>query len=295
MPGRADIYTRITDEIVAAIETGVATYRMPWHHDGSSIARPRNVASAKPYRGANVIILWAAAQRAGYSSGLWGTYRQWAQLGAQVRKGERATCIVFWRVSGSGETEPEAEEPGPHRGRCFARGYSVFNAAQVDGYDPPAPALLAESARIAEAEAFYAALEIPTVHAGSEAFYRPSTDTVHVPPFAAFRDGASHYSTLFHEAVHATAAPHRCDRDLSGRFGSEAYAFEELIAETGSAMLLADLGIAVHPRPDHAAYIASWLKVLRNDSSAILTAASRAQAAVDWMHARHAPSLPAAA
>jgi antirestriction protein ArdC len=107
-----------------------------------------------------------------------------------------------------------------------------------------------------------------------------------MPPFASFHNAAAHYSTLYHEGIHATSAKHRCDRELSGRFGSEAYAMEECIADCGSAMILADLGIAAHPRPDHAAYIASWLKVLRNDTSAIFTAASKAQVAADWMHAR---------
>jgi antirestriction protein ArdC len=291
---RADIYANITNDIVTAIEAGAGTYTMPWHHDGSATSRPTNVVSAKAYRGANVIMLWLAARQAGYSSGLWGTYRQWAQLGGQVRKGERATSIVFWKINRSDKGDQEADEPGGDRLSFFARGYSVFNMAQVDGYEAPVMPALPESERLAAAEIFYANLRIPTIYGGCEAFYRPSEDRVHMPPFEAFHDGASHYSVLLHEAVHATAAPHRCDRDLSARFGSEAYGFEEVIADLGSAMLLADLGIAMRPRPDHAAYIASWLKVLKNDRSAIFTAASKAQAAADWMHAQQ-PSTAASA
>ncbi|ACG77910.1 replication primase [Phenylobacterium zucineum HLK1] len=284
---RADIYARITGEIVAAIEAGAGEFRMPWHHDGAATSRPVNVASSRPYRGVNILALWIAAREAGYPSGLWGTYRQWLALGAQVRKGEHATSIVLWKTlrPAGGDEGDEPEAPGG-RTRMFARGYAVFNLAQVDGYAPAASPQLPESERLAHAEAFWSRLGIVTVYGGSEAYYLPSKDTVFMPPFSAFHDAGAHYSTLYHEGVHATAARHRCNRDLSGRFGSEAYAMEEVVADLGSALILADLGIAVHPRPDHAAYIASWLKVLKNDTSAIFTAASKAQAAADWMHAQ---------
>jgi antirestriction protein ArdC len=283
---RADIYTRITAEIVAAIEAGAGEWHMPWHHDGTSTARPINVVSRKNYRGANVLALWAAAQAASYPTGLWGTYAQWQAIGAQVRKGERATAIVFWKTTRARpDDDADPDETTDERPRFFARGYSVFNQAQVDGYVAPEAAVLSETERLSHAEAFYANLGIPTVYGGSEAYYMPLKDTVFMPPFGAFEDTAAHYSTLYHEGIHATAAKHRCDRDLSARFGSEAYAMEECVADIGSALILADLGIAVHPRPDHAAYLASWLKVLKNDTSAIFTASSKAQAAADWMHA----------
>lgn len=124
---------------------------------------------------------------------------------------------------------------------------------------------------------------------GTRAFYRPSTDEICVPPFRAFRDAASFYATLAHEATHWTGAPARLARDLSGRFGSDAYAVEELVAELGAAFLCADLGLASEPRLDHAGYIANWLQVLKNDPRAIFTAAAKAQAAADWMHARQVP------
>lgn len=283
---RADIYTRITAEIVAAIQAGAGDYRMPWHHDGAATARPINVASTRAYRGVNVLALWVAARGAGYPMGLWGTYRQWQNLGAQVRKGERSTTVVFWKQIGSARSDEDEDGNHEDRRRFFARGYSVFNQAQVDGYVAEPTAKLSEVERIGRAEAFYANLGITTVYDGDEAYYLQTNDTVYMPPFASFHNAAAHYSTLYHEGIHATSAKHRCDRELSGRFGSEAYAMEECIADCGSAMILADLGIAAHPRPDHAAYIASWLKVLRNDTSAIFTAASKAQVAADWMHAR---------
>ena len=177
----------------------------------------------------------------------------------------------------------------------FARAFSVFNIAQVDGYERPATPVLPEAERLAHAEAFITNLGVKTEFGGSEAYYRPSADTVFMPPFTSFRDAASFYGVWLHENGHASGAKHRLDRDLSGRFGSAAYAAEECCVEILSGLVLADLGIAHHPRPDHAAYIASWLKVLKDDPKAIFTAASKAQQAADWMHAQqpHAEEVAA--
>ena len=286
---RADIYQRITDQIAAAIEAGAGEWRMPWHPgaDGAALVLPRNAATGKPYRGVNTVVLWAAAQAARYSSAIWATYRQWAELGAQVRKGERASPVVFWKVSDK-EEQDDADEgvEGDHRSRVFARGYSVFNAAQVDGYAAPALPVLPEIERIDHAEAFFAAMGADIRHGGNRACYVPNLDQIRMPPFEAFRDPVAYYATLAHEATHLTGHPSRCDRDLRGRFGEEAYAAEELVAELGAAFVCADLALAPEPRPDHAAYVASWLKVLRGDKRAIFAAAAKAQAAADWMHAR---------
>ena len=257
---RADVYSRITAAIIAAIEAGAGACRMPWHHDGAAVACPANVASARRYRGINVLALWAAAQAAGYPDGLWGTYRQWREAGGQVRGGERAITVVLWKEVRPGDAEDGTDEG---RRRMFARAFAVFNLAQVEGYAPPARGVLPESERLAHAEAFIGHLGIPTVWGGSEAYYRPATDTVQLPAFERFRDTASAYAVWLHECGHATGARHRLDRDLSGR-----------------------LGIAHHPRPDHAGYIASWLDLLRDDPRAIFTAAGKAQQAADWMHAR---------
>ena len=303
---RADIYQRITDRIAAAIEAGAGTWQMPWH-PGADRAAPRlpvNAITGKPYRGINTVVLWATAQAEGYPSAIWATYRQWAELGAQVRKGEQSSPVVFWKVNspdegedggtgGGGDGGGAAGEDGEdgRRSRVFARGYSVFNAAQVDGYAAPALPALPEPERIGHAEAFFAALGADIRHGGSRACYVPSLDQVRMPPFPAFRDAVAYYATLAHEATHLTGHPSRCNRDLRGRFGEEAYSMEEIIAELGAAFLCADLELTPEPRPDHAAYVASWLKVLRGDKRAIFTAAAKAQQAADWMHARQ----PAAA
>jgi antirestriction protein ArdC len=286
-----DIYQRITDQIVAAIERGAGAWRMPWHGTGEAgTARPVNAMSRRPYRGVNVLALWASAEAAGYPTGMWATYRQWSELGAQVRRGERGSLVVFWKVydradEGEGDDATPEDEPDGRGGRrFFAHGYTVFNAAQVDGYVVPAGPQLPATERDAQAERFFDALDMATVYGGSRAFYRPGTDTIHLPPFEAFRDAASAYSVRAHESAHATGAPHRLARDLTGRFGSDSYATEELVAELTAAFICGDLGLAVEPRPDHAAYVASWLNVLRGDKRAIFTAAAKAQQAADWMH-----------
>ena len=297
---RADIYQRITDRIAAAIKAGAGTWQMPWHPgpDGTAPRLPVNAATGKPYRGINTVVLWATAQAEGYPSAVWGTYRQWAELGTQVRRGEQSSPVVFWKVNGPDEGEDgggtgaggdgaagEGSEDG-RRPRMFARGYSVFNAAQVDGYAAPALPALPEPERIGHAEAFFAALGADIRHGGNRACYVPSLDQIRMPPFPAFRDVVAYYATLAHEATHLTGHPSRCNRDLRGRFGEDAYAAEELVAELGAAFVCADLALTPEPRPDHAAYVASWLKVLRGDKRAIFTAAAKAQAAADWMHAR---------
>lgn len=290
---RADIYERITAEIVSAIEKGAGEWRMPWNHDGETITRPRNVCSDKVYRGINVLALWAAARRSGYTAGIWGTYRQWSQLGCQVRRGEKATLVVFWKQLRSGGSEPDDEsgandEEHADRPRFFARGYSVFNAMQVEGYVPPQLPGLSECERIARADTFFAALGIPIVTGAGRACYRRDIDTVFMPAFERFIDAASFYTCLGHEMGHGTGAKHRLDRDLAGRFGSASYAMDEIVAELASSFIMADLGIAHKPRAEHAAYIESWLRVLTDDPRALFTAAGKAQAAADWMHAQQA-------
>ncbi|QKC86737.1 zincin-like metallopeptidase domain-containing protein [Mesorhizobium sp. NZP2077] len=283
---RADVYTRVTAEIIAAIEQGAGEWHAPWFHNGTSAARPTNISSGKRYRGINTVALWVAAMAVGHGDGLWGTYRQWQEAGAQVRKGERSTTVVLWKQIASSEpTNDDDSDDGGHR-RMFARAFSVFNVAQVDGYECPPADTLPESERLTHAEAFITNLGIKTVFGGSEAYYLPSSDTVFMPDFASFGDAASFYGTWTHESGHASGSKHRLDRDLSGRFGSAAYAAEECCVEILSGLILADLGIAHHPRADHAAYIASWIKVLKDDARAIFTAASKAQQAADWMHAQ---------
>lgn len=281
-----DLYARITQRIAQTIEQGIDDWQMPWHVHADGVFFPTNAVTQLPYRGVNTVILWAAAQERGFDSGLWGTYRQWQALGAQVRKGERGTPIVVWKSAAGLDAETQGSDEQPGRPRLFARSYTAFNVAQVDGYTPEPVPELCESERIAFADGFFTDLGARIKHGGSRAYYDRITDHVQMPRFADFKEPLGYYSTLAHELTHWTAAPHRLDRDLSGRFGSARYAMEELIAELGAAFLMASLGLSVIPRQDHAGYVFSWLIHMQQDSRAIFTAASKAQHAVDWMFAR---------
>lgn len=278
-----DIYQQITQQIISAIEAGTGSFQMPWHSDGGSL-RPLNASTGKPYRGINILALWSAADERGYSSDRWATYKQWSEMGAQVRKGEKSSHIVFWKINEDREGDESAEDGEEAHRSIIARGYGVFNALQVDGYDIPPTPPRPEMQRVQQAEQFFSALGAEIKHGGNRAFYQPASDTIQMPNFESFRDAVSYYSVLAHETTHWTGAKPRLDRDLSGRFGNEAYAAEELVAELGAAFLTADLGLTNEPRSDHAAYVATWLKVLKDDKRAIFTAAAKAQRAADYAH-----------
>jgi antirestriction protein ArdC len=294
---KKDIFQRVTDMIVQAIEEGAGSYRMPWRTSGGFPNSPVNAVSKRPYRGVNILVLWATAQEKGYKSGTWATYKQWQELGAQVRKGEKSANVVFWKFFDSSEEKQEGAEAGETKLRKIpmARDYWVFNAEQVEGYAEAAETKPSREDRIESAEAFFHAVGIDVKPGGNRAFYSPDTDTVHMPEFEAFKEPLFYYSVLAHETTHYSGAAHRLNRDLSGRFGSESYAMEELVAELGSAFLCSELGLPTDPREDHAPYIASWLKVLKGDKRAIFTATAKAQAAVDWMNKRVSPELEEAA
>jgi antirestriction protein ArdC len=287
----SDIYQTVTDRIVALLEAGAGAWHCPWHDKAGepAMAMPINV-TGRAYRGINVPLLWATADAFGYRSPIWGTYKQWQERGAQVRKGEKATMVVFWKkltiVVGRDAASDGDDSNEDTRERLMARGYFVFNSDQVDGFTAKAAktaADLPESERVANAEGFFAATRATVRHGGNRAYYTTGDDHIQMPEFGQFRDGVSYYATLGHEHVHWTGHKSRCDREFGKRFGDQAYAFEELVAELGAAFLCATLGLANEPRQDHAAYLASWLSVLKADKRAIFTAASKAQAAVDHL------------
>lgn len=288
-----DLYADVTNQIIAAIESGKATYSLPWQH---APGMPKNVASNRSYRGINTLLLWLIGNSKGYTTPYWATFKQWHEMGHSVCKGEKSATVVFWKQlaeRGAEPTETSNEgDTGDNRRPILARAYHVFNAAQVEGFTLPNITPLSESERDANAEAFFGRLPIEVRHEGNQAFYRPSTDSVHLPEFGLFKDANAYYATRGHESVHATGAKHRLDRDLVGRFGSESYAVEELVAELGAAFLCADLGLSLEPRLDHAGYIQSWLKVLKGDTRAVFTAAGKAQAAVDWLHGQQDDAAP---
>jgi antirestriction protein ArdC len=285
---KADVYEQITASIVAELEKGVQPWFKPWNaeHAAGRITRPLR-ANGVPYRGINVLMLWAVAVERGYAAPLWLTYKQAQELGGQVRKGEKGSMVVYANTITRSETDEKSGEE-IERAIPFMKGYTVFNAEQVDGlpahfYTMATPAL-STLERIEAADRFFAVLGADIRHGGNQAYYMQGQDRVQMPPFETFQDQISYYATLSHELTHWTKHPKRLDRDFGRKsWGDAGYAMEELVAELGAAFLAADLGLEAAPRPDHAAYIASWLKVLKEDKRAIFSAAAHAQRAVDFM------------
>jgi len=283
---RSDVYFRVTGKIIAALEQGVRPWQKPWsagNTDGR-IVRPLR-ANGLPYRGVNVLLLWGEAMDCGYTAPIWMTYRQAADLNAQVRKGERGSLVVYADKFTKSETDTRGEEV--EKTIPFMKGYTVFNVEQITGLpayyytkaEPQEPAI-----RLERAEAFFAATGAEIRHSGNRAFYSPSLDRIQMPPRESFKDAESHASVLAHEMTHWSGHGSRLARELGKRFGTHAYAAEELIAEMGAAFLCADLGITADVRPDHADYLGHWLEVLKADGRAIFTAAAQAQRAADYLH-----------
>jgi antirestriction protein ArdC len=286
---RPDVYSRITDRIVADLEQGVRPWMRPWNaeHASGRITRPLRH-NGIPYKGINVVMLWSASVAKGYSAPLWLTFKQALELGGAVRKGEHGELVVYADRIRRTETDAKGEEV--EKEIPFLKGYTVFNAEQIDGLPAQyyalaeAPALPLPT-RVKAADRFFSATGADIRFGGTRAYYAPHPDYIQMPPFETFRDAESYAATLAHETVHWTKHDSRLARDFGRqRHGDEGYAREELVAELGSAFLCADLGITPEVRPDHAAYIASWLTVLKGDKRFIFSAASHAQRAADYLH-----------
>ncbi len=290
---RFDVHRAITEKIVQAIEAGAGEFVMPWHRSGVSIGRPTNASTGVGYRGVNVVALWAEAMVSGYASGHWATFRQWQALGASVRKGQHGSTIVFYKRLEPRERSADQEQQEP---RLIARASRVFNADQVTGWREPEPEARPQAETLPAVEVFVRATGATIIEGGDSAHYNHQADRVHLPDRHRFHGTPtsspteSFYATLLHELTHWTGASHRLDRTFGQRYGDNAYAFEELVAELGAAFSCGDLGIANDPRPDHAAYVASWLKVLKDDRRAIFTAAKLASAAAEYLANSNAPS-----
>ncbi|WP_298335608.1 zincin-like metallopeptidase domain-containing protein [uncultured Erythrobacter sp.] len=282
-----NIYDTITNQIIEALEYGTEKFSLPWHRSTAPLSRPMNAVSKNAYRGVNVLALWASAEAQDFGHGLWATYRQWQSLGAQVRKDEKASPIVFYKVLDKREDQKIEEDKSP--GHIFARASHVFNVSQVEGYEIPDTPEGEGFDPIPQAQAFVEGTGAKVRAQGESAHYTPSTDTITMPDRERFfttasgSAGENWYATLLHELVHWSGADHRLARKFGKRFGDEAYAMEELVAELGSAFLCGDLGLSTSPRPDHASYLASWHKVLKADNRAIFTAASAAAKAADYL------------
>jgi antirestriction protein ArdC len=271
-----DPYQAITDNIIEALEGDVGDVVMPWHRGGGT---PINALTNNHYRGINIVNLWVTAQVKNFGSNTWASYKQWQEKGAQVRKGEKSSFIIFYK-------EYQYEDGDEEKTGRLARASWVFNSDQVDGFEENRPSH-GPMQRLEEVDAYLTSTGANIVSGGSSACYRPPTDTIHMPDEDRFFEPdsrtrtMSYYGTVLHEICHWSGAKHRLNRDMTGRFGTESYAMEELVAELGAAFQCGDLGMEPEPRLDHACYIANWIQVLKNDKKAIFTASAKAQEAVE--------------
>lgn len=280
----------MTGKILADLERSNLTWRKPWNsaRPAGQIMRPLRWNSI-PYTGVNTLVLWGAAAEKGYRLPYWMTFKQANDLKAHVRKGEKGEQVVYADRIVRQEENSEGETNS--RQIPFLKIYTVFNAAQIEGlpasfYTAPETGIAADiPERTATLETFFAQTKAD-IYTGTKASYHPLTDRIQMPPFERFEKAADYYAVLAHELTHWTKHPIRLNRDMGSKhYGDEGYSKEELIAELGACFLAADLGFEPLPEPQHAAYIQSWLKVLKNDKRFIFSAASHAQKAVEYLHA----------
>ena len=288
--GRFDLYQTVTDRIVELLEAGTAPWRSPVM--GSEIGQPISLTTGKPYRGVNVFLLAMSAMAGGYRSRYWMTYKQAAERGGQVRKGERSTLAVFWKLY-----ETEDRKTGEEKKVPLLRYYNVFNADQTDGVTVPDEHAKTDRVHrpLMECERIIAGF---APHHGGPAFaeggtvpaYVPALDAVRVPPAGRFVSDELYYTVVFHELGHATGAPRRlarwADADGFARWGTDGYRKEELIAEMTAAFLCGEAGIGPATIEDSASYLAGWVQALRGDKRLIVTAAAQAQRASDLILGR---------
>jgi len=292
-PPRGDLYADVTAKIVKELEAGRFPWAQPWmsakaaslQGGGVPLSLPKNAATGASYSGINILLLWGAAEENGFSSPYWMTFRQALAIGGAVRRGETGSPVVFGdRFIPKREAERVAAEGGEAEAVPFLKRYVVFNAEQCERlperFSAPQPPANPRDI-IPRAERLIAATGADFRIGGDKAFYVPSEDFIRTPPMAAFFEPVNFYRTAFHELGHWTGHASRLAREFKGRYGSHAYAREELVAELSSAFLCASLGIA--PTVRHADYLGSWLEVLKEDNRAIFNAASLASKAADFI------------
>lgn len=279
-----DLHKIVTDKIIKMIEGGMTgdSWEAPWNRTGFD--RPVSVATGNPYNGVNVLLLWAARDKGGYTSNTWGTFKAWQKKGYKLNNAKgKGVLIVYWGMNEKTVTDSNGNVT--EEKRLVFRYSNVFNADLVEGYEEEKteqPVTIdGQRNRIADQTINNTGAIIN--HGGDKAYYIPSVDSIRLPTFESFKTVEGYYSTTFHELAHWTGHKSRLDREFGKRFGDEAYAFEELIAELSAAFTCASLGVSSETRQDHAKYIKSWLKVLKNDSRAITTAASQASKASEFI------------
>ncbi|MDE4678677.1 ArdC family protein [Klebsiella variicola] len=271
---KTDVYQTVTNSIIEALERGVKPWVCPWKRNGAASGIPSNFSTGKAYTGMNIMLLWCSAAKHGFQDPRWLTYHQATEQGAQVRKGETGTTGIFYK------TLEKENDAGELERIPMLKTFTVFNIEQTDGLnldDEISPQPVTGFDPLPDVEALFQRTGAKINERGQQAFYQPSTDEIWLPERHLFADAANFYATGLHELVHWTGAKSRLDREKGGKFGSEGYAFEELIAELGCAFLMADLGVSGEVQ--HESYIASWLKSLKDDKRYIFQAASAASKA----------------
>jgi antirestriction protein ArdC len=279
---KRDLYAQVSDRIIAELESGAAPWIKPWSAT-PGMNTPCNAVTNRPYSGCNVVLLWMA-QASGYRTPRFLTFKQALELGGAVRRGEHGHKVVFvkqLRVHDTNDMGEDTERTVP-----MMREYTVFNIDQCDGLpekigNPAAVAPRNKDQRKALADEFMASTRAEIREGAGEAYFAPGADFISLPAFAAFKSADNFYSTSFHELGHWSGHKSRLDRNLRNRFGTSAYAAEELVAELTSAFLCAEFSFDGDLR--HAGYIASWINLLRADGKAFFTACSKAQAAADYL------------
>lgn len=285
---RVDLYQKVTDEILAYLEAGVRPWSQSWQ-SGAAMGLPLR-ATGEPYRGVNVLILWAAQMKRGFRAARWMTFKQARALGANVRKGEKGQYVLYFSTL----ERPQADDSAETARVPFLKQYCVFNLEQienlpadlaasltVDKTDPGAEAVNPETANPADRALLSCGADV--VHGGNSAYYMPGEDRITMPAFEEFRDADAYTTTLAHELIHWTGSDGRLARDFRAQNGIADIALEELVAELGAAFVCASLGVATKERRDHADYIGHWIKALKDDKRAIIRAAAKAQAATDYL------------
>jgi len=275
---KLDVYQIVNDRIIDLLEQGVVPWHKPW--SGGRDAAPANLVSKKPYRGLNVWLLGSM----GYSSPYWVSYKQATELGGQVRKGEKSTLVVYWKMLETIDKDTKEKKVIP-----MLRYYNVFNVTQCDNlkYPEVEGVKVNDFNPIDEAEKIVANMQKAPVitHNEQRAYYRRDTDLVNMPVKGSFDKPEEYYNTLFHELTHATGHESRLGRfqDKVSRFGDSNYAKEELVAEMGASYLCAVAGIVERTIDNSAAYISNWLTKLKNDKKLVVSAAGKAHAATDFI------------
>lgn len=286
---KIDIHQHVTDTIITQIEAGTPPWRKPWTGGKGGAAFPLRH-NGEAYRGINILMLWATAHKHEYNSAHWMTFKQAVELGGMVKKGEKCARSVFYGTFEKDAEQGEGSNEGEGKTRIpYAKTNNVFNADQIENLPaeyyitPEAPRDLGTEGN-PELEAFFMSTGADIVTSDEpRAYYRPATDTIHMPPVGTFYDADGYFGTLAHETIHWTGSEKRLDR-IKKFQNREAYAFEELVAEIGNCLLCLHLGVT--PQFDQsAAYIEGWLRALKNDKGLIFKAASEAQKAVDYIFA----------